>query len=304
VPVRARVERRYNEPVRPSLAFVIALVACRVPELDFTGKECPCPDGYSCDTGTNTCARGDVVFDASSSADARSDASVLRDAAGSSYRDIVVADAPIAYWRLDDPGPVALDQMGHVNGTYSGNCVYGVAGATDDSDTAALFDGSNCEVSLSDMGNSLEFDGTHAYSVEAWMNDDPVTVGYRVVFSKESRMMSPIDGYALVDSTAGVYFERSVGSSAPTTMKMSHPNNTYVYLVGVYDGSAFTLYIDGSAGTPFADVRSMPAYMATGLIGADLNGDHFAGALDEVAIYGYALTPQQIATHYHAASAH
>jgi hypothetical protein len=299
--VCARVERRYNDRVRPSLAFVIALVACRVPELDFAGKECPCPDGYSCDTGTNTCARGDVVVDARSFADAQTDAMILHDAASSSYRDIVVADAPIAYWRLDDPGPVALDQMGHVDGTYSGNCVYGVAGAIDDADPAVLFDGSDCMVTLSDMGNLLEFNGTQAYSVEAWMNDDPVTVGYRVVFSKESRMMSPVDGYALVDSASGVYFERSVGSSAPTTTHTSHPNNTYVYLVGVYDGSAFTLYIDGVAGMPFADVRSMPAYMATGLIGADLNGDHFAGALDEIAVYGYALTPQQIATHYQAA---
>jgi trimeric autotransporter adhesin len=289
--------------VRPSLAFVIALVACRVPALDFTGKQCPCPDGYSCDTFTETCTRGDVAFDASpqdAPIDARQHGG---DAAGSSYRDAVIADSPVAYWRLDDTGTTALDQMGHDNGTYSGTCTHSVAGAlVGDPDTALELDGSSCEVVIADPMNQLEFTGTKPYSVEAWIDNAPVTVGFRVVYSKTLRMMNPIDGYALVDSTTGVYFERAVGSSAPTTAHTSHPNNTYVYLVGVYDGSAFELYIDGLAGAPYSDASTMPTYMAEALIGADSSGDHFAGSIDEVAVYGYALTAQQIATHYQIAT--
>jgi hypothetical protein len=293
---------RYTRVVRPSFAFVIALVACRVPGVDFTGKQCPCPDGYSCDTSTETCTRGDVVFDASAQ-DAPIDARHVSDAVGSSYRDVVIADSPVAYWRLDDTGTTALDQMGHDNGTYSGTCTHGAAGAlAGDPDTALELDGMTCQVVIPDTMNLLEFTGRKPYSVEAWMSDADVTMGYRVVFAKELRMMSPIDGYALVDSATGVYFERAVGSAAPTTAHTAHANNTYVYLVGVYDGSAFELYIDGSVGQPYPDTASMPTYTADALIGADLNGDHFVGSIDEVAVYGYALTAQQIATHYQIAT--
>ncbi len=39
------------------LAVAVALAACSVPDVDLTGKSCPCPSGYVCDTAKNTCAR-------------------------------------------------------------------------------------------------------------------------------------------------------------------------------------------------------------------------------------------------------
>ena len=43
------------------LAFAIGVGvgvgACTIDPLDLTGKPCPCPSGWSCDTATNTCAR-------------------------------------------------------------------------------------------------------------------------------------------------------------------------------------------------------------------------------------------------------
>ena len=35
--------------------ILIALAACRVPDLDLDGKHCPCASGYTCDTATDTC---------------------------------------------------------------------------------------------------------------------------------------------------------------------------------------------------------------------------------------------------------
>jgi len=37
------------------IALVLALSACSVKELDYTGKSCPCPSGYDCDVATQTC---------------------------------------------------------------------------------------------------------------------------------------------------------------------------------------------------------------------------------------------------------
>jgi hypothetical protein len=285
------------------LACLFLAASCRVPAVDFTGKACPCPGGYACDTATNTCTQAAVVDGrvADASHDARTDAP--GDAGSDRYRAAVIADSPVAYWRLDDTGSAAVDAMGHADGTYQGSCTHGVAGAlAGDPDTAVALDGSSCEVVLPDPGSLLEFTGTQPYSLEAWIDDAAVTTGFRVVFSKESRMTGPVDGYAMVDSPTGAYFERAVSHSAPTTMPATHPNGQYVHLVGVFDGSAFVLYTDAVAGIAYADGSAMPAYTADGLIGADLDGDHFAGSIDEVAVYGHALTAQQVATHYQIAT--
>jgi hypothetical protein len=43
--------------------LVFGIVACRVADVDLTGKACPCPDGYTCNTATQTCAHS-VTSDA------------------------------------------------------------------------------------------------------------------------------------------------------------------------------------------------------------------------------------------------
>lgn len=48
--------------------LVLALVlGCRVPDLDVTGKACPCPGGYAC--VANACVADDLAHDASGDAD-------------------------------------------------------------------------------------------------------------------------------------------------------------------------------------------------------------------------------------------
>ena len=43
--------------------LVLALAACSVPDVDYTGKQCPCPAGYACDNSTHTCVRGALAPD-------------------------------------------------------------------------------------------------------------------------------------------------------------------------------------------------------------------------------------------------
>ena len=278
------------------LAALVTAAGCSVPAVDYTGKACPCPSGWTCGV-TNTCVRG--TGDATPS-DAKRDARFDAPADGpETYRAAVLADQPAAYWRLDEPAgaTTAVDQTGAFNGTYAGTCAHGVPGAiVGDADTAVFFDGATCRVNLP---NVLKFIGTSAFSVEAWVDDGAVTMGYHVVFSNESRNgTGPIAGYAIVDSTSGIYFERAANNMAPTTAHVSHANNKYIHLVGVYNGMQMTLYIDGVAGTPLGDTTSMAAYTANAIIGADSSGDWFFGDLDEVAVYGHALTAQQVSAHY------
>ncbi|HEX7700179.1 MAG TPA: hypothetical protein VF403_05645 [Kofleriaceae bacterium] len=60
----------------------------------------------------------------------------------SSYEQAVIADHPIAYWRLDDTGTIAHDELGMHDGNFSSGVTTGVAGAlVDDPDRATSFDG-------------------------------------------------------------------------------------------------------------------------------------------------------------------
>ena len=40
---------------------IVALVACKVPDVDLTGKHCPCASGYTCDDNTQLCVQGDFA---------------------------------------------------------------------------------------------------------------------------------------------------------------------------------------------------------------------------------------------------
>jgi hypothetical protein len=44
-----------------TLWTALALVACRVPDVDLGGKQCPCADGYTCEAATNTCVLGNLA---------------------------------------------------------------------------------------------------------------------------------------------------------------------------------------------------------------------------------------------------
>ena len=75
----------------------------------------------------------------------------------------------------------------------------------------------------------------------------------------------------------------------------------WVYLVGTYDGAKWNLYRNGDMVASAADsVGSVKIDTAGWGIGASGEGwaDNFTGAIDEVAIYGKALTASQIKTHY------
>src|SRR6185503_17259572 len=56
-------------------ACSIALAACSIAPIDYTGKQCPCPDGYRCELLTQTCTRDETLADAHDDAtDSRIDA--------------------------------------------------------------------------------------------------------------------------------------------------------------------------------------------------------------------------------------
>jgi hypothetical protein len=75
----------------------------------------------------------------------------------------------------------------------------------------------------------------------------------------------------------------------------------WIYLVGTYDGSKCILFRNGELVASATDtIGALKIDDADWAIGSTGNGwaDNFAGAIDEVAIYGTALTASQVQAHY------
>jgi hypothetical protein len=92
------------------------------------------------------------------------------------YRATVLASPGLlGYWRLGEAaGTVVADQTGHVAGSYTGGVALGARGALGaDSDTAALFDGTDDALEVGDASLALAGTGT----IEGWIAYLHATVG-------------------------------------------------------------------------------------------------------------------------------
>jgi hypothetical protein len=223
------------------------------------------------------------------------------EAGQSAYATAVLADAPLAYWRLDETsGVVCHDATGHGNNaTYLGNVSLGVTGAlASDPDTAAQFDGTSAQI---DVGDKFDFAGSVPMSVELWARPDVIDGTYRHL---ETKMLytdagQPDDGmYFYVhngpstlafERWANNYTDNGFGTTIVTT-------GAWWHVVGTFDGSTMTLYVNG------AKVGSAPTAIVVVANGVHLLwAQAFQGALDELAIYDHALSAARVQAHYQAA---
>jgi hypothetical protein len=212
------------------------------------------------------------------------------------YAERVLADGPIAYWRLGEATALpARDELGRDPGQYSGICTFAVPGAIA-GDTAVTFDGNTCRLVLA---GDYAFAGTAAFTAEAWVRIAPGGPGYRNIISQQSRdTQDPIDGWSMIISPTGAQVQRVIGLTQSSTPPVAVPTSKYIHIVGTYDGQMEKLYIDGVVVSTAADVRVQPAFTAPPLIGTSVTGNRFSGELDEVALYDFALDAVQIAAHF------
>ncbi len=225
----------------------------------------------------------------------------------SSYVASVMADAPVAYYRLDETsGTTAKDSSGTNEAHYQGGVTLGVAGVLGD-DSAASFDGTTGWVS---GGASPAFPAKASYTLEAWMKPSKVDVVFRGVVSNESAGAVNKGGYTMwTESSDGgtnsVGAERWEAGKSNLVVTSPIAVGSWTHLVATFDGSKISIFVNG---TMTAQSSSTPVSITSGFtfaIGA-LNGGaqptFFAGAIDEVAIYDHVVSATCIAAHYRLAS--
>lgn len=211
----------------------------------------------------------------------------------------VMADAPLGYWRLGEAsGSVAADTSGNGHqGTYFGGVTYGVTGAVDtSSDTAVTLDGTSGYASVPSTGLTL---GTGPATMECWAS---ITSGY----SGNPRMLAfgANIAWELFLDGANRHLNIFNFNGGVTDTGFTFAFDTLYHVVLTVDASNIIVYIDGAvvfnpAFSSAASNSGMALY-----IGQSGNAaDWWKGTLDEVAIYGTALSPTRVSAHYAASQA-
>jgi hypothetical protein len=189
--------------------------------------------------------------------------------------------------------------------------------------TAVALDGTTNWVSLN---NPLGLEVTGKITLEAWIKPDTTqgnlariishgpptptvydTNTYPIVLSESQLSSNEVflrieGGTTYAVGTSDCFTTH--GASAAVTADDLGGANGWIYLAGTYDGSLWNLYRNGVPIATTADaVGALPVTGGEWAIGATGMGwgDFYTGLVDEVAIYGTALSAATIQTHYNVA---
>ena len=214
------------------------------------------------------------------------------------------------YWRLDETGTSAADASGVLgSGTYTGfaagngsttGALVGTAGA------APTFDGADDYVQLQAPGSPM----SGSYSAEAWFRPADVTTTPMTILGSRSGTGFSFDLTVNLNSGKPMLYADVGNGTAWLATAIQGPIATYTanrwyHGALVVDDAVdrATLYLDGQpiataafSGTPLLSDASR--ILRIGHSGITATPQRFKGGIDEVAIYGQALTPSQVASHF------
>lgn len=225
------------------------------------------------------------------------------------YRSRILADSPVAYWRLGEPsGATAEEEVGNYDATYHGSVSYGFAGSPLDSNTAVKFDttstnDTNAGYAYIDPTPSQLVLGDE-FTIEAWVRrSDPSYTQYQTFYTSGAMWLG-------LHSSDGLLQAYTQGGSGTTAYGNAITDSAWhhVALRCTYDGTHhWRLYLDGNDVTTTEGTGNVPSTQLRLGIGGNshfLNGDNsyryaFKGWMDEVALWPtVALSPTQIDAHF------
>jgi RHS repeat-associated protein len=259
--------------------------------------------------------------------------------AGAGYNAAVLADSPLAFYRLNDtagsggfglwptsttdvngnstgvtydalgretsttqPVTTIADSSGHgFNGVPTGAIGYGTQGMTysGDADTAVTFGTTAAPGGVSLNIPTVDTASGHQVTVEFWMQWNGSGTGMPFGFNAYDLRLVPGTGFGFNTANSDLY---GVSMSAI-------PANTPLHVVAVFTNGGVTsnqLYINGVAqtlsqltGTPQPQSATAAASISSW---ASNNHYTFPGTLDEVAVYNGALSSTRVQAHFNAGS--
>jgi hypothetical protein len=193
----------------------------------------------------------------------------------------------ISWWKGDGN---TRDAQANNNGTFNGTPAYG----TGEVGQAFSFDGNVANYVSIPPAASLDL---AKFSVDAWAN--PTTSsGVRYILVKEPPASNSSNYYlALIDGNL-VEFGYQPGQYQFVDSTIAVPVNAWSHITGTYDGTTLKLYINGALN---ATTNANPSFLIPPFgqplsIGSRTsnNTDAFVGLIDEVEIFGRALSDGEV----------
>lgn len=215
------------------------------------------------------------------------------------YADAVLADNPVAYYRLGD----AIDATGNTTATVAGAPVFGGSSLLPNGDGASMALPNTATDHIAVSG--LPALGPGPWTLETWARFDTDPNYSHLIASANW-------GFAFVVQARGApggpyaQFQLQIGASDSRHLEATVNHAVLAlgaayHLVATYDGATACIYVDGE----LAYTGPLPAG-ATAETACHI-GSVWAGAaaqaMQEAAIYDKALTAAQVAAHYAAAAA-
>ncbi|MEW8155931.1 MAG: LamG-like jellyroll fold domain-containing protein, partial [Candidatus Thiodiazotropha endolucinida] len=244
----------------------------------------------------------------------------------SQYSDVIIADNPIAYWKLDQTtSSVAVDSIAANDATLIGNPTRNnPSGVPFDDGHSLLLNGVDQYIEVPDNG-LLDL---QVFSFEAWIREPTPTYCSTLYANLPQGAFTDARGIFIRQSFVSFCedptLEWGSGFGEPDTFygygtsfdnEWHHVVVTFAYAIDTYDTfRAVRAYIDGvnvserigiwdgiiyenaTSGLPEDMVRigAGPEFFGSEII------SYFNGYLDEIAFYDYVLTPEQVEEHFYA----
>jgi hypothetical protein len=225
------------------------------------------------------------------------------------YPSQVRADGAQLYWRYDDPAlPYVADSSdGNQAGVHqNAPALRQSPGAVGGASTAIGFDGTNSHV----YGDRRQTVGS-TYSIETWFKTGTTQGGKLVGFgSQQINGSSQYDKHIYMTNDGRLVYGVYTGATRTITTTGAYNDNRWHHVVATQGPGGMTLYVDGAQkGT--LNVTTHENFSGYWRVGFDgLGGwpdrptsEHWAGLLDETAVYPAVLSAAQVHNHYALASA-
>ncbi len=156
-------------------------------------------------------------------------------AAGDAYSTAVLADAPTAYYHLNDTGSAAADSSGNgIAGSIGSSVTKGVPGLIrSNSDTAMTFPGSNTTAGVIRTAQSTLLQPSSSVSLECWLSFTamPPTFTVPVAYGSDSAF-APYDLY-FNGGKITAQFDLTTGVLVVTSPSILQPNMSLSYRLNV-----------------------------------------------------------------------
>lgn len=226
--------------------------------------------------------------------------------ASGDYGSLLESYNPTAYWRLgEDSGPNAFDQVGTLDGTYHGGVGLGEAGAVEGDSAARFWTRGPGYVEIPHSDDLLLDSGTITF----WFQDTG-SIRMSGLLSKDSNGYDTGGHLTIFTESQGLSVRLQSTNASYSVQSDPFALDQWYRAAFTFGSGGMNLYLDGLlvdsddytgglGGTSGGAGNFEPLVLGANSwnSGNQMAGplrDYYSGLLDEVAIFDYALTPDEV----------